>query len=418
MRNALIPTLTSLTFALGCAAEAPEPAATGPGLAVTVAPLTLPGIVEATYQLTVKNASGQVVWQRGPLSSTQYGDGRGALSYVGTCDAQGGLHTVELLLLSLSDTTGALTSPDDFVNPTLGPNDTPAPLVARDVICRENADTLVPFELTIMRSARQGFFDFAVEFDDIFCSAKLDCNPSLLHDGDTRSATAVLAFACASGNGQPTWLYLSDLTLTCTGPGGTTTTVLDVSPFAKGNQGAQGTDVFQWAIYQGREFLGQTDLEKCYWNHAIGLDLAALSGKTCTLSATGAATDEALTYGAGGYALPRTGSYPYVRWSAQVLSPTGQLCTNMGLNSSNGAVKTEYVYADTPPASLPALTARYSCGGPQELACATGAGAIGVTPTADGFSLSAPGSGAADVSYRLPAGYSVGTSCCAPGCCQ
>lgn len=409
-RTFLLPLAMALPLMACSSEEAPEH-----GLSIEVAPLSLPGIVEATYELTVKSASGDTVWTRGPISSTRYGDGQGALTYVGPCDADGGLHTVELVLLSLTDATGSLSSPADYVNPTIRPDGQRMPLVVRDVVCEPNRDTRVSISLTVLRSARQGFFDFAVEFDDIFCSAKLDCNPRLLHHGDERSATAVLAFACASGQGQPTFMYLSDFTLSC----GSDTTTLDVTPFLRGQQGRQSADVFQWAVYQGREFLdenGDSPLEKCFWNHAIGLDLAALEGRSCTLSATGTATDAPLPHGPSGYALPRTGSYPYIRWSAEVLSTGGTLCQNLALGTAQ--VRTEYVRSDTPTQDLPPLTARLSCGGPQQIACSTGAGDIGVTPTEDGFELSSARPGVATKSIKLPEGYAIGGSCCTPGCCQ
>ena len=407
----------SVGLMLSACGEQPVEAPTGPGLSIEVAPLSLPGIVEATYELTVKSAGGEVVWTRGPIASTRYGDGQGALTYVGPCDAQGGQHTVELVLLSLSDAVkGELSSPGDYVNPTIQPGGQRTPIVVTGVQCNPNADTLVPISLTVMRSARQGFFDIAVEFDDIFCSAKLDCNPSLLHNGEDREATAILAFACASGQGQPTHMYLSDLTLTCSGAAGTTT--LDVNPFKRGNQGRQSGSVFQWAVYQGREFLdanGESPVEKCFWNHAVGLDLAALSGQSCTLSATGTATDAPLPRTGDQYVLPRTGSYPYIQWSAEVLSSGGALCTNKPLGSTE--VSTQYVRFDTATEALPPLTARLSCGGPQQISCTSAPGDFGVTPTEDGFELSHELANVAPKTFKLPAGYSVGGSCCAPGCC-
>src|SRR5690606_23447930 len=71
------------------------------------------------------------------------------------------------------------------------------------------------------RRAQQGFFDFAIEFDDIFCSAKLDCAPSLLHRPDgSRGPTAIVAFACSGGKGDRTYMYSSDLVLSCPAPAG------------------------------------------------------------------------------------------------------------------------------------------------------------------------------------------------------
>lgn len=90
----------------------------------------------------------------------------------------------------------------------------------------------------------------------------------------------------------------------------------------------------------------------------------------------------------------------------------------MPLNASGGAVRTDYAYASTTASELPALTARRACGGPQQLACATGAGEISATPTDNGFILAAADGSVAPATFTLPAGYAVGASCCAPGCCQ
>jgi hypothetical protein len=414
--------LAALATATLAACSGATPSTQPNGLAIEVAPLDLPGLVEATYQLTVKNAGGETVWTKGPLASTTYGNGQGALSYIGTCDADGGLHTVELVLLSLTDTTGPMLSPRDYVNPTVAPSGAVTPIVIRDVPCTENADTRVTFDLTIMRAARQGFFDFAVTFDDIFCSAKLDCRPELLHDAQgNRGPTAVLAFACTAGQGESTELYLSDLVLRCTDANGTTTTTLPVASAEPGQQGPQGPSIYQWAVYQDREFLdadGNSPLEKCYWNHALGLDVATLANKSCTLTASGAASETPLVLGPGGYTLPQDGAYPFIRWNAEVLTTSGTLCQNLALNTSNGAVQTEYVLHDTAAGDLPRLTAHMSCGTPTGLACATALGPITVSASTDGFTLASADGSVATRAFTLPEGYTLGASCCAPGCCQ
>ena len=67
----------------------------------------------------------------------------------------------------------------------------------------ENTDVAVQFDITMARQADQGFFDVAVQFKDIFCSAKLDCQNAdgsdleLLHTpAGARDMTVVLGFAC------------------------------------------------------------------------------------------------------------------------------------------------------------------------------------------------------------------------------
>jgi hypothetical protein len=412
----------SLIFAFGvtslfaCSKDTSSSLPNGSRLSVSVAPLDLPSITDATYSVKVKNGSGQVVWDEPLISSTGYGNGKGDFTYIGSCDASGGFHTVELVLLSLSAGGTVLSSPSDYVNPTILPDSTVVPMVLDKVVCQENGDTPVTFNLTIMRSANQGFFDIGVNFDDIFCSAKLDCKAQLLHNEGKRDATVVMGFACTAGQNQPTYLYLSDITLECKDLNNTvTSTTLNVAGAEPGQQGPAGAAIFQWAAYRDQEFT-TSNFEKCFWNHAIGLNLANLTGKKCKIIATGTATDSPLPLQNGIFTLPTTGSYPYIRWEGPVLEADGKLCTNMALNESNGAVSTNYVLNGTPTGALPNLSAVMRCGEPSTVQCLTGQGDIAVEPTGTGFSLSLEGTTTA--SFNLPSGYTIGPTCCTPGCCQ
>src|SRR6201999_2048098 len=124
---------------------------------------------------------------------------------------------------------------------------------AQAATCAENADTPVRFDLTIMRRAQQGFFDIAVSFEDVFCSAKVDCEDrdgdplELLFDGDERASTAVLALACTAGANE-TNIYLDDVVVDC-GPGA----VHSLVPVgARGNRpGIAASPIFGWALYAG-----------------------------------------------------------------------------------------------------------------------------------------------------------------------
>lgn len=207
--------LASLALAAaGCASSASDPA--GPSLAIAVAPLNLQGVTDAVYEVRVVNGDGQEVWHR-TLSSTGFGDGSGSLSYVGTCDAAASPNKVELVLSDLVTPGGSLVAGVDYINPAPAG----APLV-KAVDCVADQDAAVTFDITFARAAQQGFFDVAVTLDDLFCSAKLDCQDEagdpllLLHDSTgARSDTAVMAFACTGGDGSDTHLYLSDVDLTC-----------------------------------------------------------------------------------------------------------------------------------------------------------------------------------------------------------
>jgi len=304
--------------------------APGGRVAVNVAPLSLEGITDATYTFTVENGSGEVVWSR-QVTSDGYGDGAGSASYVGPCDAGAQLNRVELVVDSLSDATGPLTSGVDFMNPA--PAGDP---LEREVTCLPNADVSVVFDISFARAAQQGFFDVAVELEDLFCSAKLDCQNEagqpleLLHDADgARSATAVMAFACTGGAGSDTYLYLSDVTVDC---GGADTVTVDPSlgpgklSIVAGS-GLPNAHLFDALVTRGDEQLGA--FAKRYWNVALGLE--DVDG--CTLSATGTASDGELVGGA----TPSGAIWPYVRWSGDF-----DTCARHQLNGGDGVVSVDY----------------------------------------------------------------------------
>lgn len=174
--------------------DATEP---GPRLAIEVSPLALEGITDATYRLSV-HAGQALVWEREVSSALWRWRWRPRLRRHLRREREPE-HGHAWSFLSLSDAGGPLAA-DAWVAP---------PPVTLSAECVENADTPVVFDLTIARPARQGFFDIGVTFDDVFCSAKLDCGASpdiaddmlLLHDPRTgeRATTAVLAFACSAG---------------------------------------------------------------------------------------------------------------------------------------------------------------------------------------------------------------------------
>ncbi len=178
-------------------------------LAIEVAPLTLPGITNADWGISVSNGAGQTVWSRPTLSADNFGDGAGGLTFVGACDASSPSHVVALTLNALYedenlDGTNETVPTTEYKNPC--PSGTPCTVAAT---CSENQDTAVQFNLTVMRDANQGFFDIGINFEDIFCSAKVDCRPAFLHDDSgNRVAAAVVGFACASGQGTESKLHI------------------------------------------------------------------------------------------------------------------------------------------------------------------------------------------------------------------
>jgi len=323
--------LASVSLVAGCA-DAPAPS-TGANVAIAIAPLDLPGVTNADWRLTVTNGDDDVVWTR-DISADAYGDGAGSVSYVGTCDADAPATTVTIELLDLYDaSSGATPIPaGDYANP--GP-------MSRDVTCVADADVPVDFDVTVARRALQGFFDVAVSFEDVFCSAKLDCvdddgeTLELLHvPGGGRGDTVVLGFACTGGLGASTetTLYLDPVVVTC----GADTATVDPS----GGPGNLTTDdiiengadlLFGAAVYRGDEQLG---FHKRYWNLALGFN----GGADCRLTTRGTAYDGAfdeLTTS------PDT-VWPVIDWDVELTNGSGtRTCTTHEVDDGAG-VETEY----------------------------------------------------------------------------
>jgi hypothetical protein len=298
-------------------------------VSITAAALTYTNLVDADYGIRVLNASGETVWEKASLLSSAFGDGAGALTYIGPCDASADEqpNRVELTVHALVDADGTLAE-TAWQNPTAdGP-------IVRELDCVENGDVLVVFNLTLMRKAEQGFFDVAVNFEDIFCSAKVDCVDSLLHDPDTeqRSRTVNMAFACTAGGGEDTWLHMSDLLLTC----GDTQIWIDPS-VDPGNAGAHPPAVFQTALYRGQEEL--PGIDKCFWNTAIGLELGT-DAANCKLTAYATASDH--PFDPDGHT-PDNAVYPYVAYEVDLTDANGDyVCSAHPLNGTPTGVSTDY----------------------------------------------------------------------------
>jgi len=202
----------------------------GAELVVAIAPMTYLDASDACFSLAVYdsrytpgNAQSGLVWEADSICGSQYG-ANAEITYIGPCVA-GETHTVVLTLDALYETPNTARS-----GPALGPSDYNNPCPAnrpctRPAPCTNNSDTLVEFNLTVMRAARQGFFDIAVNFEDIFCSAKTDCQYAggapikLLHNPreapSERDDTVVVAFACTTGTGDDTTLHMDDISVVC-----------------------------------------------------------------------------------------------------------------------------------------------------------------------------------------------------------
>jgi len=333
---------TVAVVALAACGRAPAP--TDTNVALSIAPLELPGVQDAEYRVTVENVSDEVVWTR-DLTAGAYGTG-GDVAYVGPCDADDNDNTVTVEVLGLYAGPGK-TLPIDagsWRNPGL---------LSRDFTCLPNVDVPVSFDLTLARAASQGFFDVAVSFDDVFCSAKLDCGPTtapaddllLLHTpGGGRGTTAVLGFACTGDpdGGADSHVYLDPLTIDC----GAAEDYVVIDPSGQGNVDLTaapnvntGGYLFGAAVYHGVEGLAN----KVYWNVALGLDLDNAPAATCTLRARGTASADALA----GNATPAGTSWPVVAWDVDLTASGARVCTDTAIDEGGG-VATGYTALDSP----------------------------------------------------------------------
>jgi len=356
----------------GCVGGAPPTPGDG-RVEVRVAPLHLPGVDKICFDLAVTNAidrGGDLVWQAGTpglnggagdpgaLCSDRYGNAEGGdIAYVGPCDASGQVdsndpagerwNSVTLWIDGVYDERGVYVEPagqDGWQDPCARPGGG-AGGCTLNVLCAENADASVRFDLTIMRRAKQGFFDIVVNFEDIFCSAKVDtCHADgspirlLFGDDGERDRTAVLGLACTAGAGPiDTTLMLGAVAIDCGG----STLAFDPS----GNGGNHSLSVanrtVRYALYRGAEAIrcGGDPCNKLYWNLAFDLeDLEALGA--CTLRVSATATDGDDGFAAG--VLTGAGVvYPFVDALAPLTGPGVPACQHHGLDGG-GPVATAY----------------------------------------------------------------------------
>ncbi|TNF37569.1 MAG: hypothetical protein EP329_02795, partial [Deltaproteobacteria bacterium] len=317
-----------------CSDVAPDVPGAGGEVAIAVAPITLTGVGDAEYGLRVTTSGGEVVWERSGMRASAYGNGQ-ALSYVGPCDADPASqpNRVEVTLTALYDDLGAPIPADTWLSPTAsGP-------AVRPFTCIADQDVAVDFDLTVARKASQGFFDVAVEFEDVFCSAKFDCvaedgtSPILLVHGPNgaRVPSVVLGFACTTGNADGAmYMYMTDPIVDC---GGVQIPIeLDRGP---GNIWTAGEPVpsplVQALVFTGKGQApnGVVAVDWLYLNMALALDFGQLSGP-CTLTATATASDDPLE----AYTTPAHTAYPFIQWNIPLVDATGDgyACTQHPLD--------------------------------------------------------------------------------------
>jgi hypothetical protein len=329
-------------FTVGCESQSEEPT-----VRVQVGQLSLPSISDAVWTIKMSGPTGPL-WEE-TINSAAYGDGKGSISYVGPCDASAdGQNTITLELVELVPLTAA-----DWVSP--GP-------MTRTFTCASNADTLVEFDVTVLRDANMGFADIAVNFEDIFCSAKFDC----VDDNNTpiefvpdasgvRRPSAVLAVACSGDTNADLRLYTNDAVITCAS--GETYTLSPMPEGLKfpppgtppgallaGQLNAWGTteDSITSGVYLSLAF-------------AFGADFGAQGAHAdCRLSFRATATNGALADNT----LPAGMTYPVIEWDVPL--------TNANSGPACGAYALFEGQEVTPAYSSGGETFSHSFGGPAQ----------------------------------------------------
>jgi len=333
----------------GCLDGDATPASESGRVAIAVAPLSLAGVGDAEYRVTVLNGGDETVWTR-DIRSRDYGDGAGSVSYVGPCDADLSANTVTVELLELySDAAGTLPlATGTWRNPGL---------LSKDVTCEEGRDVAVDFDIAIARAAQQGFFDVAVSFSDVFCSAKLDCGESLDPADDlellsradgSRGPTVVLGFACTGDpdTGGQTHMYLDNLRIDCGATQGWA--VVEVGgvgavPLSALPSSNDHGYLFAAAVYRGAEGLAN----KGYWNVALGIDPDSIPTETCTLHGAGTASPTALD----GRTTPSGATWPVITWAVDLTTAGARACTEHAVDEAGSGVATGYVGTASEPAA-------------------------------------------------------------------
>jgi len=348
--------VVALLAVTGCV-EVHAPADHGAGVTLQIAPLGLDGVDEALWDVIVENGDTprQTVWSA-RLSSTRFGDGAGSVTYVGPCDASEGASDNRVSLRLIGLYAGNVAAPGGYgdIAPVENALDFRDPgTMTREVTCLPNADVTVDFNVTIIRPANQGFFDVAVNFADIFCSAKYDCTAAdlLFDELGARARTHVLGMSCTTGEAADTEtvLYLDDIVIDC-GAGGTATLDPGAGP---GNYRAMSApageqwhgavftggfnQLFQVASYRGvTPASGGLGVETRYWNLALGV-AGSLAG--CTLTTAGTADDAAAAGGAQGGVVEIPDVYPYIVWDVDL----GACAENHALDAAGSEVFTSYL---------------------------------------------------------------------------
>ncbi|MFT7582774.1 MAG: hypothetical protein ACI9MR_004457 [Myxococcota bacterium] len=351
----------------GCAEDA-VPGLSGPSgdLEIAIAPLMLADVADACFDIEVKNESGERVFAT-RITSQRNGNGTGDATYIGTCDASDATNDVELDIVGIYADTATcppdFNDGDDFDSGGLGFSDGMG-IITVTADCNANADTLVAFDVTILRNANRGFFDIAVNFNDMYCSAKFDTcygdapgtEPIMLLAGATgeRQRTGVAGLSCTAGTGATgTELVLLDPTVTCTDvTSDDTVFAIDLGGAEQDNGTVTVGEIpseysLHYALFYGNEDLGcGVDVGECqtvYYNMAINIeDLESQGLSDCRFdwAASARHTGSLIVDGTG--ALSATSNaYPTITYDSIPANTTS--CQQHPLNGNGSSVATRYI---------------------------------------------------------------------------
>jgi cysteine-rich repeat protein len=263
-------------------------------VAIDVAPLTLPLVTGAIYDVLIEYDDGGA-WSPVVTLDDRGGDADGSLTYISPCVA-GVDNRVTVTLIDVLGPGGAPLT--DVALP---------PAASRVVPCVANADAAVTFDLTVARAAQQGFLDLSFDLQDVFCSAKYDCVDALAHDPTTgdRGPTLVTGLSCTAGIDEASAVTLAGAALCCTDAGGAPTC------FSEG-------DALTTAVAAALRFAGVAQVAN---GHYIDLSwrladawLAANVGGVCRFQAVGwVDVGAAAAYAEG---------WPLVHWDVAITADT------------------------------------------------------------------------------------------------
>ncbi len=346
---------------LACGGSEPRTGSGGNAVTIAVAPLDGSGIGVACFDLKVETALG-TFWEKGDPENSFFDDdldticsddhgngGGGSVRWVGACDGQDAADTNGTLTDGVQNTVtiwfdGVYNDDKTEVSANVyDPCGTAGCSIEFD--CDPNADTRADFNFTVIQDAEVGFFDIAVRFDNIYCSAKYDdCytddQPVQLFSGadGTPHQTGVFALACTGPLGTDVNLHYGNLAVVCQG----VTYPIDptVSRVTDAEAEPSGSPLTYNAYRDTTSFA--CDGGTCnglYWNLAFDLtDLPDLG--SCTLEFSATATNGEGVF-VNGLPANAGSSYPYIDVDV-TMSGDEQSCQQNPLNGEESGVLTGY----------------------------------------------------------------------------